>query len=196
MRHISLFDGLLELDGMPWYAHNGNRLIRLPVQVEGQISRELWTRSQDTSGARIRFCSDTTSLGLRLNYPHAITEDEITFESWMVSVDAYVDGYFWSRLVPNKEGAFEGMFFQDVTKQSRQITLYLPQYHAVEKPELLVDDNATILPPVPFAIPRPVVFYGTSITQGGCASRPGLTYPARVCRELNLDFVNLGFSAR
>src|SRR5208283_4029197 len=46
----------------------------------------------------------------------------------------------------------------------------------------------------PYALSRPVVFYGTSITQGGCASRSGMSYQAILGRMLNLDFVNLGFS--
>src|SRR5437660_1058190 len=54
--------------------------------------------------------------------------------------------------------------------------------------------DATIAKASRFASPKPVVFYGTSITQGGCASRPGMSYQAIVGRQLNLDFVNLGFS--
>ena len=46
----------------------------------------------------------------------------------------------------------------------------------------------------PFAVAAPVVFYGTSITQGGCASRPGMSYQAILGRRLNLNHVNLGFS--
>jgi hypothetical protein len=42
---------------------------------------------------------------------------------------------------------------------------------------------------------KPIVFYGTSITQGGCASRPGMAYPAILGRMLNRETVNLGFSA-
>lgn len=57
-----------------------------------------------------------------------------------------------------------------------------------------VDSNAVIKPPRPFAISKPVVYYGTSITQGGAASRPGMSYEAIVGRRLNIDFVNLGFS--
>jgi hypothetical protein len=48
----------------------------------------------------------------------------------------------------------------------------------------------------PLTTPRgkPVVFYGTSITQGGCASRPGMAYPALVSRALDVPIINLGFS--
>ena len=57
-----------------------------------------------------------------------------------------------------------------------------------------MDEGAVIKPARPFALSKPVVFYGTSITQGGCASRPGMSYTAIVGRKLNLDFVNQGFS--
>ncbi len=50
------------------------------------------------------------------------------------------------------------------------------------------------MPPAPYNMPLPVVFYGTSITHGGCASRPGLIYEAILARDLNIDFINLGFS--
>ena len=48
--------------------------------------------------------------------------------------------------------------------------------------------------PTPHRINDPVLFYGSSITQGGCASRPGNAYPSIVGRHMNMDHVNLGFS--
>jgi len=56
------------------------------------------------------------------------------------------------------------------------------------------DDEATFGAASPFALNKPVVYYGSSITQGGCATRAGMSYQAIVSRALNLDFVNLGFS--
>ena len=41
---------------------------------------------------------------------------------------------------------------------------------------------------------KPIVFYGTSITQGGCASRPGMVHTAILQRRLDHPVVNLGFS--
>jgi lysophospholipase L1-like esterase len=57
-----------------------------------------------------------------------------------------------------------------------------------------LDADAVIEAPKAFAVAKPIVFYGTSITQGGCASRSGMSYQAILGRKLNLDFVNLGFS--
>jgi len=76
----------------------------------------------------------------------------------------------------------------------REITLYLSLYSPVKVLAIGVDEGSTISRAKPFALSRPVVFYGTSITQGGCASRSGMSYQAILGRALNIDFVNLGFS--
>jgi lysophospholipase L1-like esterase len=111
-----------------------------------------------------------------------------------MGLDAYVDGSFWSCVYPHKEGKMEGWFFQNASKKMRQITIYLPLYTEVKIENIILDDEAEIGSATPFSIKQPVVFYGTSITQGGCASRAGLSYQAMLCRDLNIDFINLGFS--
>jgi hypothetical protein len=133
---------------------------------------------------------------LRVNYPaYQAEEEQTSFQPWQVAIDLYVDGEYWSSLIPKRKGDVEADLFQGVTRKLRQFNIYLPIYHALFIPEIFIDNDAAILPPAPFVMDRPLVFYGTSITQGGCASRSGLSYPARLCRELNMDFVNLGFSA-
>jgi lysophospholipase L1-like esterase len=76
----------------------------------------------------------------------------------------------------------------------RDITIYLSLYSPVKVLEIGLDPDAAVEAPAAFSASRPVVFYGTSITQGGCASRPGMSYQAMLGRHLNLDHVNLGFS--
>ncbi|OPZ81627.1 MAG: hypothetical protein BWY76_02969 [bacterium ADurb.Bin429] len=60
--------------------------------------------------------------------------------------------------------------------------------------EVGVNEDAQVLPPTPFIAPRPIICYGTSITQGGCASRPGMAYTNILSRWLNREVINLGFS--
>ena len=109
-------------------------------------------------------------------------------------MDLYGEGKFWTNVWPQDEAEVEGHFFWGLTRERREFTIYLPLYHQVEIRHLLFTDDARIFPPAPFALPKPVVFYGTSITQGGCASRAGMSYQGILGRMLNLDFVNLGFS--
>jgi lysophospholipase L1-like esterase len=75
----------------------------------------------------------------------------------------------------------------------RAYMLYLPLYNGVESLEIGLAQQAAMKPLAPRAA-RPIVFYGTSITHGGCASRPGMAYPAILGRRLDRPTINLGFS--
>ena len=76
----------------------------------------------------------------------------------------------------------------------RNITLFLPLYSSVKIMAIGVNPEAQLADPLPFVIEKPVVYYGSSITQGGCASHPGMSYQAIISRNLNIDFVNQGYS--
>ena len=76
----------------------------------------------------------------------------------------------------------------------REITLYLPLYSKVKSIEIGLEESADVAEPHAYATDLPVVFYGSSITQGACSSRPGNSYPAILSRLLDCDFLNLGFS--
>jgi len=71
--------------------------------------------------------------------------------------------------------------------------LNLPLYNGIDSLEIGVTRGAAF-EPIPPRSEKPVVFYGTSITQGGCASRPGMAFPAILGRRLNVPVINLGFS--
>lgn len=78
--------------------------------------------------------------------------------------------------------------------EMRTISIYLPLYNGVERMLIGLPPNAKIQPPRAYSIGAPVLFYGSSITQGGCASKAGTAYTAIVTRRLDADHVNLGFS--
>jgi hypothetical protein len=194
LRKVTIGQENVELCGMPWYAHNGNRLWRLPPELEDQVSKALWNVSQNTSGGRIRFRSDTTLLGMLVDFHKIGPGSNAGHKIAVMGLDVYADGKYWNSINPLSDGVNESVFFENAERQLRDYTIYLPLYHAVDILKVIFDDHAIIEPPSRFAIPEPVVFYGTSITQGGCASRSGLSYQAQLARELNIDFVNLGFS--
>ena len=77
----------------------------------------------------------------------------------------------------------------------REITINFPNYSNVERLFIGVSQNAKVLPAPEYKIEKPIVYYGSSITQGGCASRPGNAYQAIVSRNLSCNFINLGFSS-
>lgn len=79
-------------------------------------------------------------------------------------------------------------------KKDVAVTLNMPLYQGVEEVWIGVDKDAVISDAPAYASSRPVIIYGTSITQGGCASRPGMAYSNILSRMIPVEFVNLGFS--
>jgi hypothetical protein len=67
-------------------------------------------------------------------------------------------------------------------------------YARLKSLDVALEQNARIEPPSPFVLPKPVVFYGSSFIQGGCASRPSMNLPAIIGRKLGVDIINLGFA--
>jgi len=187
----------LEIDGLPWFGQNGGEFFRLPAASQDTFPAPVWNLSKSPSGARVRLRTDATTLAIRLEYPrppgmanmHAFGQ---------TGVDLYADGVYRGTAIADKEAKpgkiYEHVYFSAQPRQWREATIYLSLYMPVKVIGIGVDHEARFQKAASFAIPKPVVFYGTSITQGGCASRPGMSYQAIVGRMLNIDFVNLGFS--
>jgi len=90
---------------------------------------------------------------------------------------------------------YESSYFYP-TSEMREFTINFPLYTEVTELYVGVYDDAEILPPRQYKIEKPVVFYGSSITQGGFASRPGNAYESILSRRFDFDFINLGFAGR
>ena len=73
-------------------------------------------------------------------------------------------------------------------------TINFPLYDGVKELYIALKKDAHVSAPAPYTVEKPVVYYGSSITHGGCASRPGNTYEAFISRNLDADYINLGFS--
>jgi len=187
------------ISGLPWYGENGGELFRLPAQLKDTYNKSVWSLAQSPSGGRIRFRTNSRALAIRLEYPHP--PGMLNMHAFGQSgVDLYVGNTYWGTATADKNAhpgkIYEHVYFNfpDRPRAEREITIYLPLYEGVKVLGLGVDAAAEIKPPRPFALDKPVVYYGTSITQGGCASRPAMDYEAILGRRLNIDFVNLGFS--
>src|SRR5690348_13372895 len=197
LQWIQLPSSGAEVDGLPWFAENDGELVRLPVKQKETYRKPVWELAQSPSGGRIRFRTNSTTLAIRLEYPgppgmsnmHAFGQ---------TGADLYADGVYRGTAIADRDakaGATkEHVYYKQQPDALREITLYLPLYMGVKVVGIGVDAEARIERAKPFAAAKPVVFYGTSITQGGCASRSGMSYQAILGRTLNVDFVNLGFS--
>jgi len=190
-------DPRLEVNGLPWLAENKGELIRLPNRLKDQLPPAVWNLGLQPSGGRIRFRTDATRLAIKLEYPSKPNMTNM-HAFGQTGVDLYIDGVYASTAIAPTTAEIgkiiDHTFFDNLPKQDREITLYLPLHKPVAVHAIELNDDAKLAKPRRFAASKPVVFYGTSITQGGCASRSGLSYQAILARQLNIDFVNLGFS--
>src|SRR5260370_21885629 len=197
LRWIQLPSSQVRVDGLPWYPENGGELFRLPARLKETYREAVWELAKSPSGGRIRFRTNSTALAIRLEYPGP--PDASNMHAFgQTGVDLYADGVYRGTVIANHDAkpgvTQENSFFKDQPRVDREIPLYLPLYMPVKVSGLGLDAQARVQPPKPFALDKPLVFYGTSITQVGCASRPGMSYQAILGRTLNADYVNLGFS--
>ena len=195
---VSAADRRLTVRGLAWFDENEGRFSRLPLRAEGHVRTDVWFLAQCPASARVAFRSDTTSLAVRVanatadHMPHMPSTG-----SNGLCLYCGTPGRMrpWATAVPDPASAsFERPLLQAVTKKVRDYRLYLPLYTAIESLDLKFSKGARILRPSPPALEKPAVFYGTSITQGGCASTAGSDFVSSIGRQLNIDVVNLGFS--
>ncbi|RAV16659.1 SGNH/GDSL hydrolase family protein [Paenibacillus contaminans] len=186
------------ISGLPWLHEHESRFIRFPQRAQASIPENVWLLSQMPSGGRIRFTSDTTSLQIRAAHHHApqmIDMPPLGHSGMDLYAGEPGQMKYWGTSVPQMTGQpYEYMFFKDIASKDREFTLYLPAYNDLVTLEIGIDRKAKLGQPSPYAANAPVVFYGSSITQGACASRPGNGYVSMISRILHIDIVNMGFN--
>lgn len=192
-QRITFPDPRLAVHGLPWFNEDKPTLRRLPLRLKDRFRQPVWDLAQDPSGGRIRFRTDSTKIGLVAENPrfsnmhHMASVGENGF-------DLYVGHDYLGSAWPDGAGKIAREWRVSRERKMHDITLYLPLYKAVTIQELSLDADARLEPATPYAIHKPIVYYGSSITQGGCASNPGGSCQAILERRLDADFVNLGFS--
>jgi lysophospholipase L1-like esterase len=172
--------------GIHWFDENSPQLWRMPAKQMDSLPKGVQGRSKCPSGGRIIMRCTTTRLAL-----HAVAVGGGRLKAF----DVYIDGQPHQLSVINQiAGETELVLFQNAAEREKEIIIYLPHLQEIIVKAIGVDRQTRFnAPEHQFARPLPVVFYGSSVCQGSGALHPAQTYAARVCRELNLDFVNLGF---
>lgn len=170
---------------------------RLPEAVAKSVSVNVAELHTNPAGGRVRFKTDSTRIAIHAEMPMIQT----SAFNYMGNngFDMYVkhDGEerFEKSFVPPVDmvSGYESMHTFSTAKL-REITINFPIRGRVSELLIGIDKDAKLYPAEPYSGEKPIVYYGSSITQGGCASRPGNTYEAMVSRRLNRDYINLGFA--
>ncbi len=196
MEYKNVLDKPFSLEGLA--VTEGEKLWRLPEDIidnvnkgitEGQLARA-------TAGACVRFRTDSPKIYVKVvkAYPCVL---RLAAKAAGHGVDVYFDGEFAGLLYPDVgETEYGGEISRPwyLADGVHDVRINLPIGSRLVKVEAGVEDGACLLPPTPHKVKKPVVFYGSSITQGYHASRPGCTYVGMLARRLDFELINLGFS--
>jgi hypothetical protein len=166
---------------------------RFPAKAQQTVREAVWNLSRHSAGMVIRFNTDAKQLRVRWTLINASLSLPHMPATGVSGVDVYGKrGDRWLFISNGRPAAVtnETTFY---VAGSDELLLYLPLYNGVKSLEIGIPSENTITSIAPLAA-KPIVIYGTSITQGACASRPGMACTNIIGRRLNVPIVNLGFS--
>ena len=204
IKWINCFEKPFEINGL-YRPYETGRLERFPEELQNNenINEGCRLLSKNTSGGRIRFCTDSPFVAVKVELACGMPMVHMP-STGHSGIDVYIarkghtDFRYVRTFAPEDTEAvyYDGLFLTDRESQygEFEMLLNLPLYNSVNSLFIGIKEGSKVSSPVKFAEEKPIVFYGSSITQGGCASRPGNNYMNYVARRLNYDFVNLGFS--
>lgn len=199
IRYYSPDEKPFVLDGL-YFHRSGRSLNRLPDEVF--ISKMVNELAGNPAGGMLRFKTDSAVIRVRVEFlmtgepkaDHMAQTGSMGFDLYMGSGTEKV--FAGVSRFPANSSAYESVLLDRPDRKGimEEYTLHLPLYGTVRTLALGLDADAHIEGPSPWKDPRPVVVYGTSIQQGGCASRPGMCHTNQMSRLLDRPFLNFGFS--
>lgn len=178
------------------YGLTGNGYCRVPDCVLERMSKDLVGLAWQTSGGRIRFRTDSDELHVKMEVLNEPSMPHMP-SSGSSGLDFFEGVGTDMRYIATRQPACGQKELEAeiaLSKGEKTVTVYLPLYNGVRSLQCGIAQGASLSAPPPYSREKPMVFYGSSITQGGCASRTSNSYCAMLARHFESDFINLGFS--
>jgi hypothetical protein len=185
------------LEGREWTERPRLRWFdRFPAEAQKTVTDKVWNLSRDSTGMVVRFRTDASSIHVHYKLMKAQLGMPHMPATGVSGVDLYARNtkgeWRWVGVTRPDTQEVKVEIIKDLAPGLREYAAYLPLYNGVESMSIGVPAGAAFEGLAPRK--RPIVFYGTSITHGACASRPGMVHPAILGRRFDLPVVNLGFS--
>lgn len=181
----------------------GKSYVRFPARAEGVIPPAVWGLSRHSAGLYISFYTDSPSIEVKYtttSKSYAMNHMPATGVSGVDMYRVGPDGN-WDFCFGKYSFGENGVSFKYTELPTKngynhngyEYRVFLPLYNGVQSMQVGVDDG-TSFRFIPTSTEKPIVLYGTSIAQGGCASRPSMTWGTIMQRSLDYPVINLGFS--
>lgn len=190
---------------IPWALHGVfydeeiGYYIRMPFEMAKSVSDSIFHLNHHSAGGRLRFRTDSGTIAIKSvmetdpHTPHHTFLSQAGFDLYRRLDTEEREKYVKSYIPPiSMTKGYHSSYSDDAS--FADYTIYFPVYDTVCELYLGLKKDSEILSARPYKNEKPVVFYGSSITQGGCACRTGLAYESIISRELDTEFINLGFS--
>lgn len=174
--------------------YESGKFRRLPENVAKTVNDGVYSLHTHTAGGRVRFRTDSPYVAIHTKMPVIGKMPHIALTG-SAGFDLYIGKKYHGTFIPPFEiqDGYESVIRFD-SSEMRDITVNFPLYSEVAQLYIGVSEGSTLSSAEPYKTERPIVYYGSSITQGGCASRPGNSYESIISQRFDMDYVNLGFS--
>lgn len=177
--------------------YDGGRYKRMDSEVAKSVSDGVNYLHTHTSGGRVLFETDSSYVAISTkghsdHMPHMPYTGSKGFDLYIFENNEFT---YYRSFIPATEQCDE---YENIVefgdRRSRKILIHFPLYGNVDELNIGLQNDAFVDSFDPYKKGELAVYYGSSITQGGCASRPGNNFPAIVSRKTMTDFRCLGFS--
>ena len=179
-----------EMDRLRWFD-------RFPASAQKTVTSAVWNLSRDSTGMMVRFKTDATAIHVHYKVVKAALGMPHMPATGVSGVDLYARDdagkWRWVQVTRPATQEIKAEVIKDLAPGFREYAAYLPLYNGVEFLHIGVPKGARFEGLAPRS-EKPIVFYGTSITHGACASRPGMVHTAILGRRFDAPVINLGFS--
>ncbi len=184
------------VEGRGWADQPRKRYFdRFPAKADGVVPKPVWNLSRHSAGMAVLF--RTNAKTIRVDYE--LLSPSLSMPHMPATGVSGIDLYGklgpsrWVQVVKPTKRHVVATIASGLDGVDRRYTMYLPLYNGVNSMKIGVP-SACRFEPVPPRDKKPIVFFGTSIMHGACASRPGMALPAILGRWYDCPTINLGFS--
>ncbi len=179
-----------------WYENGCYR--RMPEEIARSVSENVYELSRNTAGGRVAFSTDADAVAISCKrpslwrMPHMTLLGSAGFSLYIRGTNGNL-GYYGSFVPSNDANGYESIV-KFPTKEKREIVIHFPLYCGITELMIGLPEGSSLEKWAGYKQEKPFVFYGSSITQGGCASTPGNDYASRLSRRFDTNYLNFGFS--
>ncbi len=182
-----------------YYCEKTHRFTRMPDDVAERVSEGVRLLAPWTAGGRLRFSTNSSKIEIKVEYDELYTMRHMPIfgqGGFTLLEEREAGRKLYKVLAPNftDEKGFTDVALLPADGKMHDYILFFPLYNGVKSLTVGLEETACVKGGKKYRDEKPILYYGSSITQGGCVSRADNAYQAWIEKWNNLDFINLGFS--